>query len=424
MSSDRGVSLFGQATCPSRRKASTGAALFSGKYAHAPKKKEARGPPAPRRTGEKGRDTRATQLQGREQTVVAGLTAEAGAWWQCKVDDTVDRVENCIGRRMDHARPPPPPEDLLDVSGDSSRLSSPAGDSYGSPSRPLQLPRVGWDDDDGAGQSIGMDHENQPENSTSEIPPASSCDDSLTHRSMSRSAEGDLMSIPEDVSVHGAWPDYYPDLLSSCYDYDANQKAYRYRRCSPQTLRNVFAILVIVIGAIVGANMRNSRRRHHNSAPSSSWIETDDSYLEGSQDDEDGDVDLYQAIMDSFHPIMFDDSSEWDGTFFNAYEFCGRQFSRVPCPYMAVSVNADEATSFCIKLLTVSLSTARWDRATHRWEASRSLPVRLGRLSTAEPPVVTTIMTGWHWGRRICVSCIACCTHTAPPRRTGNSLMM
>jgi len=238
---------------------------------------------------------------------------------------------------MDQARPPPP-EDLLDNGG-----GSPAGDSasYSSPNRPLQLPRVGWDDDDDEpGKSPGMDHESQLE--STEIPPASGCDDSLTHRSLSRTAEGDLMSIPEDVSVHGAWPDYYPDLLSSCYDYDANQKSYRYRRCSPQTLRNVFAILVIVVGAIVGANMRNTRRRHHSNTPSSSWVETDDNYLEGSQENGPGEesqeeegVDLYQAIMDSFHPIMFDDSSEWDGTFFHAYEFCGRQFSRVPCPYMA-----------------------------------------------------------------------------------------
>ncbi|EJK46815.1 hypothetical protein THAOC_34501 [Thalassiosira oceanica] len=257
---------------------------------------------------------------------------------------------------MDQARPPPP-EDLLDVGGSPAA----AGDSaYSSPSRPLQLPRVGWGNgDDEAGESRGTDHESQPE--STEIPPTSSCDDSLTHRSLSRTAEGDLMSIPEDVSVHGAWPDYYPDLLSSCYDYDANQKSYRYRRCSPQTFRNVFAILVIVIGAIVGANMRNSRRRHHNSTPSSSWVETDDNYLGGSQEDGPGEepqeeegVDLYQAIMDSFHPIMFDDSSEWDGTFFDAYEFCGRQFARVPCPYMAVSANANEATSFSIKVLTIS----------------------------------------------------------------------
>ena len=91
--------------------------------------------------------------------------------------------------------------------------------------RPLQLPKIGWGDDD------------EPEGNviTPQQHPAFGQDESdggVVLRALSRDSEGDLMPIPEDVSIHGAWPDYYPDLLG-CYDYDDERKKYRYRRCGP-----------------------------------------------------------------------------------------------------------------------------------------------------------------------------------------------
>ena len=44
---------------------------------------------------------------------------------------------------------------------------------------------------------------------------------------------------------------------------------------------------------------------------------------------------IYKVIRETLDPMMFDDDTEWDGTYFDAFRFCGTQYSRIPCPYLA-----------------------------------------------------------------------------------------
>lgn len=206
--------------------------------------------------------------------------------------------------------------------------------------RPLQLPKIGWDDDGGDNEAI------QPENTTDmAIPPVTNTEKTF-HRSgsMSRSVQSDLTSIPEDFSIHGgAWPGY-PDIVLCC-DYDADKR--KYRKCSPRLRLKLCALITVMAVIATGMMMLTNRQQKQEALKSQQQQLLQQELFDSEMDSQEsrnngyeGDgVDLYQAIVDSFDPIMFDDRTsqwdEWDGTYFHAYKFCGKEFSRSPCPYIA-----------------------------------------------------------------------------------------
>eukprot|EP00581_Thalassiosira_minuscula_P020194 CAMPEP_0183721180 /NCGR_PEP_ID=MMETSP0737-20130205/13547_1 /TAXON_ID=385413 /ORGANISM="Thalassiosira miniscula, Strain CCMP1093" /LENGTH=428 /DNA_ID=CAMNT_0025951151 /DNA_START=44 /DNA_END=1330 /DNA_ORIENTATION=+ len=221
---------------------------------------------------------------------------------------------------------------------------------------PLQLPRVGWDtDDDEGGGSGAIHHQDLADVHLPSSEMKYDDGDVVSLRSMSRSSEAELAPIPEDISMHGAWPDYYPDMLG-CYDYDRDQRKYQYRRCGNNRQR-ICGVLLIVFGAIIGSRVSSQMARKQRQHEQQAYQPSGDNNLQQRQPDspngdgsfgdayaayepELGDsyqagVDVYVAIMDTLEPIMFDDSTQWDGTYFDAFEFCGSGYNRVPCPYIA-----------------------------------------------------------------------------------------
>mmetsp|Transcript_24249 Transcript_24249/g.52304 ORF Transcript_24249/g.52304 Transcript_24249/m.52304 type:complete len:371 (-) Transcript_24249:186-1298(-) len=213
--------------------------------------------------------------------------------------------------------------------------------------RPLQLPRVGWgtddNDEDGA-------YNNTQDPTDADVPiPAMKHDedDGVSLRAMSRNSEGELAPIPEDISMHGTWPDYYPDMLG-CYNDDRHK--YKYRRCAPNFKQRLCTVILIVFAAIIGSKVSSKiggEQKQHLPQPSNSDntangsgnvenVEINGKYRPVDANGQHPDADAYQVIVDTLNPMMFDDSNElWDGTFFHAFEFCGRTYARVPCPYIA-----------------------------------------------------------------------------------------
>lgn len=274
---------------------------------------------------------------------------------------------------------PPHPQlngDLLSgepPSNDGGTAGIDAREEELTPQRPLQLPRVGWgtDDDDDDEQGGGPTTDNDAQHSTVDLGggmsiPAINQDDGdgdgVVLRALSRNSEGELAPIPENMSMHGAWPDYYPDILG-CYDYSYDErKKYRYRRCvDPRYTRRMCAIVFIVFAAVIGSKVSSEMGRKqkqqlpkpkqpaqplpNNSDNIDRGNPTDNPKVENTEtvaneytdkrSDNLHDDDVYQLIVDTLDPMMFDDSSDWDGSFFHAFEFCGKNLNRVPCPYIA-----------------------------------------------------------------------------------------
>ena len=207
--------------------------------------------------------------------------------------------------------------------------------------RQLQLPRVGWgtdnDGNDGGGSTTNTEIPSVNNNNNS---------DNVSVRSHSRnSQEVDLAPIPEDMSMHGdsSWMSDYD------YYYD-DRRRYRYRRVGPNFYRRLCAVILIVFAAIVGSKMGrvgDKKKKQiiipEQSSESGNIAEDDNNAgVESNNSDNTSENDdlVYQMIVDTLDPLVFDDSSkspknEWDGSFFQAFEFCGKNFSRVPCPYVA-----------------------------------------------------------------------------------------
>ena len=235
------------------------------------------------------------------------------------------------------------------ASNDSQSTSSSVGSNNSSNrDKPMQLPRVGWGTDDDNEDENGSS--NSVNNSTGvELP---SINNNNQHqnkekgviiRSSTRNhTEGgdSLPPIPEERSMHGGiWSDYcYPDY----YDYDRR----KYRRCGPYFKRRLLAIILILgIGAFIGYRLGTG----------GAAADTPHKQLPEQQTDSDNNdeqkfdyptkeqlppgMDIYHVIIDTLDPQMFDASSDtqssWDGSFFHAFEFCGKNYARVPCPYVA-----------------------------------------------------------------------------------------
>ena len=193
-----------------------------------------------------------------------------------------------------------------------------------SQSPPLQLPKVGWDDDeDDDGRILPFPSMDPPE---APIPPASSkskpSDNSTTSlRSVTRS-ELELQPIPEDMSMHGPWPDF-----CTYYDYDLDRKkAYRYRMFGRLTCRSTllllaaFAVFLVVVTRIGGSSSENT---------SNIGVGTNAKLTEEQ-------AQLYEMVATSFHPLWYDRSRGWNGSaYLQSYEFCFGIDRRVPCPYEA-----------------------------------------------------------------------------------------
>jgi hypothetical protein len=186
------------------------------------------------------------------------------------------------------------------------------------PQRPLQLPKVGWDDDDDDDEAV-LD---PPE---AAVPPSkshkSNNNNVVTLRSVPRS-ELELLPIPEDMSMHGPWPEF------CLYDYDYDRKkAYRYRMCGRFDCKSglltitCFVLLLVVVLRIGGPN------------PSSQENVQSKNKLTKEQ------AALYESVATSFQPLWYDRSRGWNGTaYLQSYEFCGgvvEGIQRVPCPYVA-----------------------------------------------------------------------------------------
>lgn len=216
--------------------------------------------------------------------------------------------------------------------------------------RPLQLPRVGWGTDD---DEDDAHHAPNPNDAQMQSTPDTHRDDgsigsqSAMSKSMSCKSELELASIPEDISMHGAWPDDYPDILG-CYNYDYDRR--RQNRCGPKLTRRLCAVVIIVFAAVVGSEVSSKasgkRRQRPQPVSPDSDIDANPANLEKvggaknhtpvkNQYPSDVDMYKYESINDTLQPIMYDDSAQWDGSFFHAFEFCGMVYERIPCPYVA-----------------------------------------------------------------------------------------
>lgn len=200
--------------------------------------------------------------------------------------------------------------------------------------RPLQLPRVGWGNDD---EDEGDSNTNVAEHptGTQEVPESVHEGDGSCPKRLSRSSPGDsdLASIPEDVSMHGTWPDYYPDILSCC-DYDHDQK--KYIRCGPEFRTRMCMIFLILLAALIGSRLHAKVVGKQNQL--SVTIEDPDTTHQADRKNRyppvSPGVDLYEVIVDTLQPIMVD-GDQFQFTSFHAFEFCGSVYNRIPCPYIA-----------------------------------------------------------------------------------------
>lgn len=267
--------------------------------------------------------------------------------------------------------------DFLDVTGEVEEEPH--------QSRPMQLPRVGWGTDEGGGgdddattnsshsSSTNSDNIIHPTDAGVPLPSINhDGGDVVVLRALSRNSEGELAPIPENMSMHGTWPDYYPDILGCYSDYDERKK-YRYNRgCGSKFKWRICALMLFVFGAIIGSKVytkMNSTKmagkgqsKQQPSSPSlpqpsntngesdltvgntaagdaSSLSANNKKQLDKEQEQEryqyPPDIDIYQIMVDTLNPLMFDGSTSWDGTYFHAFEFCGAEYDRVPCPYIA-----------------------------------------------------------------------------------------
>lgn len=197
--------------------------------------------------------------------------------------------------------------------------------------RPLQLPRVGWSNDDDVEGETNTNIANA-EHLTDAPVLDRAYEDKDTSRRLSQSSrvELDLESIPEDLSMHGTWPDYYPDILGCC-EYDHDRKKYTWY--GSEFKRRMGVIFLIVIVALIGSKypMRSAGKQNQQSIT----MEDPDTINQVDQKKQHlPEVDLYETIVDSLQPIMFD-GYEFQLTFFHAFEFCGAEYNRIPCPYIA-----------------------------------------------------------------------------------------
>lgn len=197
--------------------------------------------------------------------------------------------------------------------------------------RPLQLPRVGWgDDDEDEGDTTTKDDEHPPD--PPEVPESIPYDsDGSGSRRLSRSVgDSDLASIPEDQSMHGTRPEYYPDILGLC-DYDRDQKAST--PCGPNFQRRMCIIFLIVFASLIVSRLsvRVVGKQNPIFVPLEDPETTHQAIPVGRKNSP---VDLYETIVDTLQPIMFD-AHQFQLTFFHAFEFCGSTYNRIPCPYLA-----------------------------------------------------------------------------------------
>lgn len=226
--------------------------------------------------------------------------------------------------------------------------------------RPMQLPRVGWGDDEENTHANNTSHRHQPQDApeTLQIPPpkskhrhgSSSQSESIILRTLSASRNNsdgmvDLAPIPEDYSLHGgAWPSYYPGF-TDCYSYDYDEdrkKVYRYRMCGRLGTRRgliVGVVIVALLGVMVSFYRESPTQQLQQPNLNSDAVNPTTSYhppehmkLTKEQSE------MYEIISTSLHPLWFDRSSGWNGTaYLQAYQFCSSigVNKRVPCPYTA-----------------------------------------------------------------------------------------
>ena len=235
------------------------------------------------------------------------------------------------------------------ASNSQSTTSSVGSNNSSNKDKPLQLPRVGWGSDDDNEDENGISN-SVNSNGVVELPSINNNNQNhnkeagVIIRSSTRNhTEGgdSLPPIPEERSMHGGiWSDYcYPEY----YDYDRR----KYRRCGPYFKQRLLAVIFILgIGAFIGYRLGTGGRAAdiHKELPEQ---QTDSDNIDQQQKFDHPTIeqlppgmDIYQFIIDTLDPQMFDASSDttqssWDGSFFHSFEFCGKNYARVPCPYVA-----------------------------------------------------------------------------------------
>lgn len=193
-------------------------------------------------------------------------------------------------------------------------------------SRPMQLPKVGWDDADG--DNTTAEEVEMPSLSTKDT----SSDDGVTQRANiapARNAIDDLAPIPEDYSMHGGWPDSYSDIF--CYPYgvdydDSRRKGYRYRFCRRlcQDRRYRLLGIILVIGTIVIYATSFSRWGGQSSNLTGEPLENREQ------------SERYEMAATTYHPRSFGRDDGWAGSnYLAAMEFCLKKNKNIPCPYDA-----------------------------------------------------------------------------------------
>jgi len=207
-------------------------------------------------------------------------------------------------------------------------------------SRPMQLPKVGWDDADddcGVGNTCATTAEAGVEMPSLSIVRNSSGStiDVMTQRAVivprnSIATDADLAPIPEDYSMHGGWAeDYYSDLF--CYpniDYNEDRrKGYRYRFCRrlcEDRRYRVFGIILAV--AIVAIYITSFSHRDEN------FLNRTEASLKMWEECE-----RYQIADTTYLPRSFGRNDGWAGTnYLAALNFCLEKNNNVPCPYEAI----------------------------------------------------------------------------------------
>ena len=201
-------------------------------------------------------------------------------------------------------------------------------------SRPMQLPKIGWDDTDTNDSGVGSSIENASCNDDVEQPYVSvnksSSEEGTKQRAVSpRNTVEDLAPIPEDYSMHGGWPDYYSDLF--CYPYgldydDHRRKGYRYRFCRRlcEDRRYRLLGLLLLIGIVT---LYVITLRHQNKQTSVAM----EAPLQKQEESE-----RYEMAAMKWHQRSFGRDDGWDGTnYLSAMDFCLEKNANIPCPYEA-----------------------------------------------------------------------------------------
>ena len=216
-------------------------------------------------------------------------------------------------------------------------METPNGDTDLLTDRPLQLPKVGWDDDE---DTSNFTPSQDPPEAPVPLPKKHSRHSSSrgNHRSLgisqrsNRLSDLELQPIPEDFSMHGPWPDF------CIYDYDVDRrKTYRYRMCGRLTFRGFILVVLgcmLFVGLVIRLKSSTSTDDSHSSSGISS---SNNSNIPEPPKLTQQQTQLYELIATSFHPLWYDRSRGWNGTaYLQSYEFCNAQGEgRVPCPYVA-----------------------------------------------------------------------------------------